>query len=48
MKGQTDRVTVLLKNGEDPQLRNKEGKAAIDVAVTGNPDKACNLTFEDT
>jgi ankyrin repeat protein len=48
MNGETDRVALLLQGGADPQLRNSEGKTALDVATTTNPEPRVQADFAKT
>lgn len=48
LNGQSDRVLVLLKAGADPRLRTQEGKTALQLASTTNPDSLVQARFEQT
>jgi ankyrin repeat protein len=48
INGQFDRVQTLLDGGANSHLRNREGKTALDIATTTNPDKRVQSDFAKT
>ncbi len=46
MKTQPDAAALLLDNGADPDVQNKQEKTALDLAISGSKDEIIDLLLE--